>query len=173
LDNRRAFRLGVGPDLAPRLPVALMAWASWCFIGGFSAGNSATRAAWFATLILGCCGGWLVYSQVGVPDMPVAAAFSAAMLLALGGSAGATRGIYRLPRLCSGWRCWPKGGRAGPGRAPMPALPQRARFGPAAGGGALPRGALPWYLLCYLRNGKVFLHDFFVVHNFERSLRMP
>jgi 4-amino-4-deoxy-L-arabinose transferase-like glycosyltransferase len=28
--------------------------------------------------------------------------------------------------------------------------------------------ALPWYLLCYLRNGKVFLHDFFVVHNFER-----
>jgi 4-amino-4-deoxy-L-arabinose transferase-like glycosyltransferase len=28
--------------------------------------------------------------------------------------------------------------------------------------------ALPWYLLCYLRNGKVFLHDFFLVHNFER-----
>jgi 4-amino-4-deoxy-L-arabinose transferase-like glycosyltransferase len=28
--------------------------------------------------------------------------------------------------------------------------------------------ALPWYLLCYLRNGKSFLHDFFLVHNFER-----
>jgi 4-amino-4-deoxy-L-arabinose transferase-like glycosyltransferase len=28
--------------------------------------------------------------------------------------------------------------------------------------------ALPWYLLCYLRNGTVFLHDFFLVHNLER-----
>jgi 4-amino-4-deoxy-L-arabinose transferase-like glycosyltransferase len=28
--------------------------------------------------------------------------------------------------------------------------------------------ALPWYLLCYLRNGKIFLHDFFLVHTFER-----
>jgi 4-amino-4-deoxy-L-arabinose transferase-like glycosyltransferase len=28
--------------------------------------------------------------------------------------------------------------------------------------------ALPWYLLCYLRNGNVFLRDFFVVHNFQR-----
>ena len=28
--------------------------------------------------------------------------------------------------------------------------------------------ALPWYLLCYLRNGNVFLHDFFLVHNVER-----
>jgi 4-amino-4-deoxy-L-arabinose transferase-like glycosyltransferase len=28
--------------------------------------------------------------------------------------------------------------------------------------------ALPWYLVCYLRNGNAFLHDFFLVHNVER-----
>jgi 4-amino-4-deoxy-L-arabinose transferase-like glycosyltransferase len=37
--------------------------------------------------------------------------------------------------------------------------------------------ALPWYVLCYLRNGAPFLNDFFWVHNFQRftspSLQHP
>jgi 4-amino-4-deoxy-L-arabinose transferase-like glycosyltransferase len=37
--------------------------------------------------------------------------------------------------------------------------------------------ALPWYLVCYLRNGASFIHDFFWVHNFQRfttaSLQHP
>ena len=41
------------------------------------------RAAWFAALILGTSVAWVFFSQVGVPDLPLSATFSAAMLLAL------------------------------------------------------------------------------------------
>ena len=37
----------------------------------------------YAALILGTSGMWLGYSQVGVTDLPLAATFSAAMLLCL------------------------------------------------------------------------------------------
>ena len=71
------------PDLAPRLPVALVAASCLLFFFWILRRECGARAASFANLILGTYGGWLVSSQVGVPDMPMAAAFSAAMLLAL------------------------------------------------------------------------------------------
>ena len=164
-----AFRLGIGPDLAPRLPVALMAAGFLVFYWWILRREFGARAAWFATLILGASGGWLVSSQVGVPDMPMTAAFSAAMLLALPwiGSrdtrhlpvAAALLGLAVLAKgpvalvlaapLCLGFRNVRDLVR------PRVVVPFVAV-------------ALPWYLLCYLRNGKTFLHDFFVVHNFER-----
>src|ERR1035438_10379873 len=67
------FRLGIGPDLAPRLPAALMATGFLVFYWWILRREFGARAAWFATLILGACGGWIVTSQVGVPDIPLAA----------------------------------------------------------------------------------------------------
>src|SRR5207237_1081919 len=53
------------------------------------------RAAWLAALILGSSGMWIGYSQVGVTDVPLAATFSAAMLLALPWVA--RRDVHMLP----------------------------------------------------------------------------
>jgi 4-amino-4-deoxy-L-arabinose transferase-like glycosyltransferase len=164
-----AFRLGVGPDLAPRLPVALMAVAFLVFYWWILRREFGARAAWFATLILGACGGWLVSSQVGVPDIPMAAAFSAAMLLALGWIG--RRDTRHLPVAAAllGLAVLAKGPVALVLAAPLCLRFRGARdlVRPRV---VLPflAVALPWYLLCYLRNGKVFLHDFFVVHNVER-----
>src|SRR4051812_26413536 len=78
-----AFRLGLGPDVAPRLPVALMGAGFLAFFWWILRREVGCRPAWFATLILGSSVAWLGYSQAGVPDVPLTAAFSAAMLLAL------------------------------------------------------------------------------------------
>src|ERR1035437_1869872 len=127
------------------------------------------RAAWFATLILGCCGGWIVSSQVGVPDMPMTATFSAAMLLAL--TWIGRRDARHLPVAAAllGLAVLAKGPVALVLAAPLGLRFRSARdlVRPWVVAPFL-AVALPWYLLCYLRNGKIFLHDFFVVHNFER-----
>jgi 4-amino-4-deoxy-L-arabinose transferase-like glycosyltransferase len=164
-----AFRLGIGPDLAPRLPVALMAAGFLVFYWWILRREFGARAAWFATLILGCCGGWLVSSQVGVPDMPMTAAFSAAMLLALPWIAKRDTRYLPVAAALLGLAVLAKGPVA-----LVLAAPLCLRF---RGARDLVRPrvvvpflavALPWYLLCYLRNGTVFLHDFFVVHNLGR-----
>ena len=164
-----AFRLGIPPDLAPRLPVALMAVGFLVFYWWFLRREFGARAAWFATLILGCCGGWLVSSQVGVPDMPMTTAFSAAMLLALPWIGRRDTRYLPVAAALLGLAVLAKGPVALVLAAPL-CLRFRnardlARLRVAAPFLAV---ALPWYLLCYLRNGKVFLHDFFLVHNFER-----
>src|SRR5712692_7551561 len=53
-----AFRLGLGPDLAPRLPVALLAVAFLIFYWWVVNREFGSRAAWFALLILGTSVAW-------------------------------------------------------------------------------------------------------------------
>jgi 4-amino-4-deoxy-L-arabinose transferase-like glycosyltransferase len=163
------FRLGLGTELAPRLPVALLSVAFLIFFywivkrefGGFTAGA--------ATMILGTSVAWVGFSQVGVTDLPLTAAFSAAMLLALPwigkrdgrylAAAGASLGLAVLAK----------------GLLPLvlaAPLAQRLRWfrdllQPWVVAPLLAI-ALPWYVLCYARNGAVFLHEFFVVHHLER-----
>ncbi|MGA2725187.1 MAG: glycosyltransferase family 39 protein [Bryobacteraceae bacterium] len=164
-----AFRVGIGPDLAPRLPVALMAAGFLVFYGWILGREFGARAAWFATLILGACGGWLLSSQVGVPDMPMTATLSAAMLLALGWIG--RRDTRHLPVAAAllGLAVLAKGPVALVLAAPLCLRFRSARdlVQPRVVAPFL-AVALPWYLLCYLRNGKIFWHDFFVVHNLER-----
>src|SRR5215469_1000680 len=76
------FRFGLGPELAPRLPVAILAVAFLSFYWWVLRREFGCAAAWFSTLILGTCAGWIGFSQIGVTDLPLAATFSAAMLLA-------------------------------------------------------------------------------------------
>src|SRR2546429_1501178 len=75
-----AFKLGMGPELAPRLPVALLAAGFLGFYWWILRREFGCRAAWLAALILGSSGMWIGYSQVGVTDLPLATTFSAAML---------------------------------------------------------------------------------------------
>jgi len=78
-----ANRLGLGPELAPRLPIALISLGFLAFFWWMARREFGERTAWFAVLILGTGAEWLGFSQVSVPDLPLAATFAAAMLLAL------------------------------------------------------------------------------------------
>jgi 4-amino-4-deoxy-L-arabinose transferase-like glycosyltransferase len=81
--NAIAFRFGLGPDLAPRLPVAILSVAFLVFYWWILRREFGCRPAWFSTLILATSAAWIGFSQVGVTDLPLAATYSAAMLLAL------------------------------------------------------------------------------------------
>ena len=162
------FRLGLSPELAPRLPGALMAVAFLAFYWWTLRREFTCRAAWLATLILGSSGMWVAYSQSGVTDMPLATTFSAAMLLALPWVA--RRDTTQLPAAAAmfGLAVLAKGlvplALAAPlllGRHVRDWLRWRV---------VLPFAlvALPWYALCYWRNGWPFIHEFFVVHHFSR-----
>lgn len=164
-----AFRVGLGPDLAPRLPVALLTVAFLLFYWWILNREFGFRAAWLATLILGTCAGMLSYSQVGVPDLPLTATFSAAMLLALPWigkrdtrylpAAAAMLALAVLAKslpplalaapLALRWRWWRD---LVHWRVVVPFL----------------LVALPWHILCYARNGRVFLDTLFVLHQFAR-----
>jgi 4-amino-4-deoxy-L-arabinose transferase-like glycosyltransferase len=164
-----AFHLHVPPDLAPRLPVALMSVAFLVFYWWILNREFGCRAAWLATLILGTSAGLCFYGQAGVPDLPVTATFSAAMLLSLPWIA--KRDIRMLPvasallglavlakslpplamaaPLALRWRWWRDLVRW---RVVLPFL----------------LIALPWHVLCYLRNGRTFFETLFVQHQFGR-----
>ncbi len=170
-----AFRLGLGENLAPRLPVALLSVAFLLFYQRIMERRFGARAAWFATLVLATSAGWLGFSHIGATDLPMSAAFAAAMLLALDWiekawvEKGATR---RLPWVAAllGVAVLAKG------LVPLVlALPLawcgRRRLSdwlrPATILSFLIVAA-PWYALCYLRNGPIFLEKFFWEHHFER-----
>jgi 4-amino-4-deoxy-L-arabinose transferase-like glycosyltransferase len=167
------FRLGLGPDLAPRLPVAILAAAFLVFFWWILNREFGCVAAGCATLILGTSVEWIVFSQVGVTDLPLAATFSAAMLLALPWVrkgdmrplpwAGALLGVAVLAKglvpvalaapLAMG--VWKRPVRESARAVLLFVIPMLAV-------------ALPWYVLCYRANGTAFLYDFFWVHHFER-----
>lgn len=165
-----AFRLGLGPDLAPRLPVALLSLVFVAFFWWRLRIEWGARAASYATTMLATSVGWLAYSHVAVTDLPLAAFFSAAVLLALPwvarhdrsslpaaaaclGLASMAKGLVPLalflPVFAIGWRNlrdWLR---------PMPIL-------------VFAVCALPWYILCTIRNGSEFLRVLFVEQTFGR-----
>jgi 4-amino-4-deoxy-L-arabinose transferase-like glycosyltransferase len=165
-----ACRLGLGDDLAPRLPVALLSVA---FLGLYfwtMRREFGGRAACFATLILATSAGWVGLSQAGVPDIPMAAAFSAAVLLSLPWARTGDRGqlpyasaalglavlakglvplLLILPLLWTARRRWPD-------------LLQPLVWGPFL------VVVAPWYVACFVRNGMPFLDQLFWQHHLQR-----
>jgi 4-amino-4-deoxy-L-arabinose transferase-like glycosyltransferase len=160
------FKAGLGADWAPRLPVALMSVAFLVFFFVALRREFGDRAAWYSAALLATSAGWLVYSHVAITDLPMSAAFAAAML-AIGIreptfrsslAAGAFLGLAVLAK----------------GLVPLvlfiPALwflRHRIRdlailFAAAA------LVATPWYVLVTLRNGTPFLQEFFWKHHFDR-----
>ncbi len=163
-----ATRLGLDTELAPRLPVALTAVAFLVFFWWILSREFGSRAAWLSTLILGTSGMWIGFSQSGVTDIPMTACYSAAMLLAIPWIA--RRDTRQLPLAAAllGLAVLAKG--IGPLALSVPLI--RSRY---ITDWLKPRVlaafflvAVPWYALCYARNGEAFIHDFFVVHTFGR-----
>jgi 4-amino-4-deoxy-L-arabinose transferase-like glycosyltransferase len=167
-----AFNLGLGDDLAPRLPVALLSLAFLAFF-------FRRMRSWFnpddalrSTLILGTSAGWIAMSQVGVTDVPLAVTFSAAMLVG-----------FRLvesesPSIPTAVLSGSLFGLAVLAKGLVPlvlALPlvvwilYRRRFlHLLALGTAMLAIAGPWYALCYARNGWPFIEELFIRHHFSR-----
>lgn len=165
-----AFKLGLGDDLAPRVPVALLSVAFLIFFQWILSREFGARAAWTAVVILGTSAAWVGSSFIGATDLPMTVAFSAAMLLSLEWIETGQR--RRLP-----WAAAMLGiAVLAKGLVPLALALPLVWFGrrrwtdllrPAVLGVFL-IVALPWYLLCYLHNGTVFLRTFFWEQHFER-----
>lgn len=158
-----AFCLGLNEDLAPRVPVALMSVAFLILFYWALRREFGDPAAGYATTILATSAAWLGYSHIAVPDLPMSAAFAGAVLLSLG---WLERGECRwLPLAAAllGLAILAKG--LVPLVLALPlALMGRRRlldwFHPRVIG-AFALVALPWYVLCFIRNGWPFLREFF------------
>jgi len=162
-----AFKAGLDRDMAPRLPVALFSVAFLIYFFLALLREFGERAAFFATAILATSAGWLAFSHVAVTDLPMSAAFAAAMLIVIrtatvreSVSAGVLLGIAVLAK----------------GLVPLalflPAvwfLRNRLRallviFAAAA------VVTLPWYAAVTWINGPAFLQEFFWKHHLERYM---
>jgi 4-amino-4-deoxy-L-arabinose transferase-like glycosyltransferase len=161
---------GLRPDLPGRLPVALLSVAFlfffyWCLKAEFGG-----RAALFATMVLATSAAWVAYSRVGVTDLPMAALFSAAMLLGLRWLSTGERRLLWLAAFFLGLAVLAKG--LVPLALSLPLLwAGRKRLKDFLR--PLPLAiffltAAPWYILCALRNGPAFLTEFFWKHHFDR-----
>ncbi len=187
-------RLGFDDDRATRLPVALISLAFLVFFYRRLNQHFGEAAAGYATLILATSAGWAAYGQIGTPDLPLAASFAAALLVLLpwvgdagATNSGATDSAARAAQDASadgfplfgfflGISVLAKG-LVGPLLAVLALLPLCWDRGPGAVMRALahPRTwapfaavALPWYGLCYLANGSIFLEEFIWRHHVMR-----
>jgi 4-amino-4-deoxy-L-arabinose transferase-like glycosyltransferase len=168
------FKAGLGAELAPRLPVALASVAFLIYFFFVLRREFGTSAAWYSATILATSAGWLAYSHVAITDLPMSAAFAAAMLtLPLAharGSAGDGARAAVWAGVFLGIAILAKG--LVPLALFIPALWfLRHRITDLAllfAAAALV--AAPWYVLVTLRNGRPFLEEFFWKHHFGRFL---
>ena len=169
------FRLGLGEDLAPRLPVACLSVLFLAFFYWRMRQEWGAAAAGYGTAVLATSAGWVAYSHAAVVDLPLTAALAAAMLCLqasierrdarwLAGF-GALLGLATLAK-----------GLVAPALAGLTVAACAVRMG-----GSLLRDlwrpapwlafaavAGPWYGLCYARNGAAFLDEFFWKHHVSR-----
>ena len=158
------FKAGLGLDLAPRLPVAVASVAFLIYFFVALQREFGDRAAFFATSVLATSAGWLAFSRVAVTDLPMSAAFGAAMLSvlrgrgrvfagALLGAAVLAKGLVPLALFLPAIWFWRKRPRD---LAVLLAVAVLV--------------AAPWYVMVTIRNGAPFLEDFFWKHHFSRFL---
>ncbi|HEX6896394.1 MAG TPA: glycosyltransferase family 39 protein [Bryobacteraceae bacterium] len=162
-----AFKAGLGPELAPRLPVAIASVGFLIFFFFVLRRQFGERAAFIASAMLATSAGWLVYSHIAVPDLPMSVAFSAAMLAVMpsasprrAAAAGLLLGLAILAK----------------GLVPVVLLVPavwflrreiRSLFILFAIALAI---AAPWYALVAARNGVAFYNEFFGKQQFARFL---
>ena len=188
-----AFKAGLDQDLAPRLPVALASVGFLIYFFIALRREFGERAAFYSATILATSTGWLAFSHVDVTDLPMSAAFAAAMLIIMRESVGMRK---RLPHDARGFALW---GR----RFRLPSFfftePAAVSAGILLGLAVLAKGlvplvlflpavwffrhrvrallvmlaaasvvALPWYAAVTWINGPAFLQEFFWKQHLER-----
>lgn len=149
-------------EWAPRLPVALLSLTFLLLFFYLIACEFTARIAIAATTILATSAGWLAFSFAAVTDLPMSALLGAAMLV-----------TFFEKRKWSGWAAGALLGLAILAKAFVPMV----LFAPAF---FIARGkriaitvsclavALPWHVLCFLRNGRAFWDEYFWRQQFSR-----
>jgi 4-amino-4-deoxy-L-arabinose transferase-like glycosyltransferase len=164
-----AFRTGLNEDLAPRLPVALASVAFLMFFWWVLRREFGDRAAFFSTVILGTSAGWLAYSRIGVPDLPMSVGFSGCMLILMRTTQAGRPVPHRLAAgMLLGLAVMAKG--LVPLALFVPAvwwMRQRIRSLGLVLATAFVIAA-PWYGLVAARNGSAFIDEFFWKQHFAR-----
>jgi 4-amino-4-deoxy-L-arabinose transferase-like glycosyltransferase len=142
-------------EWAARLPVALLSLAFLLFFFYMIALEFTTRTAIAAVTILATSAGWLAYSFGALTDLPMSAMLGAAVLVALfekkpwsGFAAGALLGLAVLAKAFVPLVLF----------APVFLIARGKRAAILVG---LIAVALPWHLLCFLRNGQAFWAEYF------------
>ena len=163
-----AFKLGLGEDLAPRLPVALVSLAFLIFFKRRLRGEFGERESWYATAILATCAGWISFSELCLTDLPMSAAFAAMILLLL---PWVRRGEERVPPVTGvllGLAVLAKGLVPIVLALPLLWVGRRRLRHLLLPGTVMVLTAAPWYVACTYRNGTAFLYDFFWKQHFGR-----
>jgi 4-amino-4-deoxy-L-arabinose transferase-like glycosyltransferase len=174
------FSAGLGPEMAPRLPIALLAVAFLGFFWWILKREFGERSASFSTAILGTCGAWIVSSQIATTDLPLAATYSAAMLLALPWVRRRDPALLPWAAFFLGLAVLAKGPVALVLAWPI-AIPWKRPYWTELGLSirtllrprvVIPFLAviLPWYAFCTRANGWAFLNEFFWKQNVLRFL---
>lgn len=155
-------KLGLNPDLAPRVPVAAVSVAFLIFFFWFLQREYGRREALYSTAILATSAGWLTFSHIAVTDLPLSVCFSVAMLLVL---PGAQRSRPLIAGIFLGLAVLAKG--LVPFILFLPAVwfLRKRSWQPIAVSLAV---AAPWYALVMAYNGRSFVDEFFWKHHFER-----
>jgi 4-amino-4-deoxy-L-arabinose transferase-like glycosyltransferase len=164
---------GLGPELAGRLPVAILSllflWAAYVLL----AREFGSQAGAIATALLATSAGWLAYSELALTDLPLSVFFALAVFLALPllretPHPASPPARFALIGACIGVATLAKG--LVPIALILPFLWFLRRYWKqwwiALAVGAVV--ALPWYLAVYARNGWPFVQEFFLKHHFER-----
>ena len=164
------FLFGLSGENAPRLPVAMVSIAFLAFYFWILRRIFDERSAAYAAAILAVSPGWLVYSNFALTDLPMTAAFAAAMLLTL---EWLKKDDARMPLAVGfllGLAVLAKGLLPLALAAPLAwyARKRIVRTLPAAGIFLLT--AAPWYLLCEMRNGRAFFDEFILKHHISRFI---
>ena len=167
------FKLGLGPETAPRAPVAVVGlgflWFYWWSLRRLWD----LRVATLATAFLATSAGWIAYSRLALTDIPLAVLFNVALLAAL--SPGRRNTLLAATAL----------GLAVLAKSLVPLVlfaPVLALSIPAGGPRRLKDWlspaplacflicAVPWHVVCDRRNGPVFIQTLFFEHQFGRAV---
>jgi len=162
------FRAGLGAELAPRLPVALTSLAFLVFFRRRLEREFGCRASWYATAMLATSAGWVAFSHVAVMDLPLAAAFSASLLVSFDWIRTGSRKAAAIAGALLGLAVLAKGLVPVALAAPLVWFGRRKPNALFWYGGAAVLCAAPWYVACAARHGRAFLEEFFWRHHLER-----
>lgn len=159
-----ATKLGLGPDLAPRLPVALTAVALSLFLYLYLRTKLSEAIALRTAVLTAASGGWLAFGSVGVTDVPLAASVTVCVLLSVFGGSPWVAGVFLgLAALAKGlvplvlvaplaWWLYRE-------RRLRDLLPMAIACLVVAG---------PWYAAVTWINGRAFFDEFILKHHFAR-----
>ncbi|MEP7351964.1 MAG: glycosyltransferase family 39 protein [Acidobacteriota bacterium] len=156
--------VGLSDEWAARLPLALISLAFLWFFCRTVEREFSPRVAVLATAILGTSAGWVALSYAAVTDLPMSACLNAAMLIAVFGPKALS--VREKGLQAQGYAAGALLGLAVLAKAFVPLVlifwafvVARGKRWPMIIGSLLV--AVPWHVLCYLRNGSAFWDEYF------------